>query len=109
MTFPAFRRLAVVAALFAATASASFAAGPRTDAPVVVAQAQGTTEGELSPRYHPAPVKEKSWYNSDYIFGLTRGVADSTIHPAGKAPLFLFTVPLDLALLPVTVIGGMFG
>lgn len=77
---------------------------------VLVADAHGTTPRELEPRYEPAPVDEtRSDYNSDYIFGMTRGVADSTIHPAGKAPLFLLTVPLDIALLPFAVIGGFFG
>jgi hypothetical protein len=40
---------------------------------------------------------------------MTRGVADSTIHPAVKAPLFLFTIPLDIVLLPFAAIGGAFG
>ena len=38
-----------------------------------------------------------------------RGVADSTIHPSVKAPLFLFTIPLDIVLLPFAAIGGAFG
>jgi len=63
----------------------------------------------LEPRYQPREPEEKSWYNNSYIFGMTRGVADSTIAPAGKAPLFLLTVPLDIILLPFTIIGGLFG
>ena len=40
---------------------------------------------------------------------MTRGLADSTIHPAVKTPLFLFTVPLDLVFFPFAAIGGFFG
>ena len=63
----------------------------------------------LEPRYQPREPEETSWYNNSYIFGMTRGVADSTIAPVGKAPLFLLTVPLDIVLLPFTIIGGLFG
>jgi hypothetical protein len=70
----------------------------------------GTPESRpLEPRYQPREPKEEGWYNGSYIFGMTRGLADSTIAPAGKAPLFLFTIPLDIVLLPFTVIGGLFG
>jgi len=47
-------------------------------------------------------------YNSDYIFGMTRGVADSTMVPAIKPLFFLVTIPLDLAFLPFAAIGGLF-
>jgi hypothetical protein len=63
----------------------------------------------LEPRYQPREPEPKSWYNSTYIFGMTRGVAGSTIAPAGKAPLFVLTVPLDIVCLPFTLIGGLFG
>lgn len=76
---------------------------------MVVAQAGGTEPRDLEPRYKPVPPPEKSWYNSSYIFGMTRGLANSTIHPAAKAPLFLFTVPLDLVFFPFASIGGLFG
>lgn len=73
---------------------------------MVVAQAG---DGRLEPRYQPAPPEEPCWYNSSYLFSMTRGLADSTIHPAGKAPLYLLTVPVDIILLPATLIGGLFG
>ncbi len=47
-------------------------------------------------------------YNSDYIFGMSKGVANSTIHPAVKPLFFVLTVPLDLAFLPFAAIGGFF-
>ncbi|MCP4036849.1 MAG: hypothetical protein GY733_07940 [bacterium] len=47
-------------------------------------------------------------YNSDYIFGMTRGVADSTVIPAVKPLFFLVTIPLDIVFLPFAAIGGFF-
>ncbi len=86
----------------------------RDSAPIRLAQASDPVDESgrsrrLEPRYQPREPEPKSWYNSDYIFGITRSVADSTIAPAGKVPLFVLTVPLDLAFLPFSVIGGMFG
>lgn len=63
----------------------------------------------LEPRYQPREPEKKSWYNGSYIFGMTRGVAGSTMAPAGKVPLFVLTVPLDIVFLPFAVIGGLFG
>lgn len=98
--------VALLSALFSAHAPAANASAG--SGYVIVAQQQGTTGRELQPRYEPAPPQEKSSYNSDYIFSLTRGVADSTLHPAAKAPMFLFTVPIDLVLLPITSLAGLF-
>jgi hypothetical protein len=47
-------------------------------------------------------------YNSEYIFGLTKGIASSTVHPAIKPICFVLTVPLDLVFLPFAAIGGFF-
>ncbi|MFB0978975.1 MAG: hypothetical protein QMC73_15045 [Myxococcota bacterium] len=47
-------------------------------------------------------------YNSDLIFGMTKGVAASTIVPAIKPMLLLLTIPLDLVFLPFAAIGGFF-
>ena len=78
--------------------------------PMRLAQAdEEASEGKLEPRYQPREPEPKSSYNKSYIFGMTRGVADSTIHPSVKAPLFLFTIPLDIVLLPFAAIGGAFG
>ncbi len=48
-------------------------------------------------------------YNSSYLFGLSRGTANSALLPAFKPFVFLVTVPLDLALLPIAALGGLFG
>lgn len=103
-----------LAALLAAPLAPAPAARAQTAAAshaqeISVAQAGGTEPRDLQPRYQPVPPEPEGWYNSSYIFALTRSLAASTIHPAAKAPLFLFTVPLDLAFLPVATIGGFFG
>ena len=36
-------------------------------------------------------------------------VADAPIAPAGKVALYVFTVPIDIVLLPFALIGGLFG
>lgn len=106
------RRLVFVAALvFLAAASDGYAMPAAHNQPEViqVAQASDAQPRELQPRYEPVPPPQKSWYNDSYIFAMTRGVADSTLVPAAKAPLYLLTVPLDLVLLPFAAIGGLFG
>ena len=108
----------IAVASFASFASAASAADDAAQqSGVVLAHSEvedpaeaGTEESRpLEPRYQPRDPKEVGWYNDSYIFGMTRDLANSTIAPAGKAPLFLFTIPLDIVLLPFTIIGGFFG
>jgi len=109
-------RISVFALIAAACLASSVAADagggavPLSSQPaLVVAQGAVTNDGRLAPRYDPVPPEEPPCYNNAYLFSMTRGLADSTIHPAGKAPLFLFAVPIDILLLPVTLISGFFG
>jgi hypothetical protein len=53
-------------------------------------------------------LEDRQGYDSEYLFGMTRGVVNSTLMPALKPLAFLVTVPLDLALLPFTAIAGLF-
>lgn len=85
------------------------AAAAPTDGSVAVAQAQGTRDGDLEPRYQPREPESPDAYNEDYLFSMTRGVRDAAISPAGKVPLYVLTIPLDIALLPFALIGGFFG
>ena len=88
------------------------AAGEPGSPVVQVAEADPAAEGgtgKLEPRYSPREPEAKPWYNNSYIFGMTRGVTGSTLHPAAKLPLLVLTVPLDLVLLPFAAIGGLFG
>jgi hypothetical protein len=105
------RFLLIAAVVFLAAASDGSAIAAANDPSDVIqlAQAPEPSPRELQPRYEPVPPPEKSWYNSSYIFGMTRGVANSTLVPAVKAPLFVLTVPLDLVFLPFEAIGGCFG
>lgn len=85
----------------------------RHGAELILAQADIPTDPPersrpLEPRYQPRD-ESPTWYNGSYIFGMTRSLADSTVAPAAKAPLFLFTIPLDVAFLPFAIIGGLFG
>jgi hypothetical protein len=101
--------IAVAAGLVLLAASPRVVVAADSSGAPVVAQGRAAEPRELEPRYKPVPPEEKSSYNDSYIFGMTRGLADSTIHPAAKAPLFLFTVPLDLIFFPFAAIGGFFG
>src|SRR5438477_10972352 len=86
--------VAAVVVLAAASDGAALAAATQPSGVIQLAQAPEPSPRELQPRYEPVPPPEKSWYNSTYIFGMTRGVANSTLVPAVKAPLFVLTVPL---------------
>jgi hypothetical protein len=108
------RNGAVLAAMLAVLTVAG--SGYAQQAPAVQPQTiqlaqgrQGSSPPELQPRYQPAAPEETSWYNSSYIFGMTRSVAGSTMVPAAKVPLFVLTVPLDIVFLPFAAIGGLFG
>lgn len=105
------RRIVFVAALvFLAAARDGYALPAAHNQPeaIQVAQATEAPPRELEPRYEPVPPPQKSWYNDQYIFAATRGVANSTLIPALKAPLFILTVPVDLICLPFAAVGGFF-
>ena len=64
--------------------------------------------GKLEPRYPAREPLEEPFYDTRYLFAMTRGVTNSTIHPAVQVPLLVLTVPLDFAFLPFEAIGGFF-
>ena len=114
-------RVAALAALAlpvlaAAPRSAHAASRPHSDgvhiaptpAPVQLAHLDEEPVPELQPAYEPVRPKKSSGYNSEYLFGMTRAVAGSTMHPAVRILCFPVTVPLDLALLPFEFVGGFF-
>ena len=71
--------------------------------------ADGDSEsGTLEPTYEPRPPPEKEIYSTDYLFAITRAVADSTIAPAGRVPLYFLTIPVDVVFLPIELIAGFF-
>jgi hypothetical protein len=54
--------------------------------------------------------KDPGWsYNTDYLFAVSRAVRDSSLPPAGKVPLFIPAIVVDIALCPFALIGGLFG
>ena len=103
----------VASAAYSEPSSAAVDGAVRVADAIEVAQAGDAEESRdsrpLEPRYQPREPEKKSWYNGSYIFGMTRSLANSTISPAGKAPLFVLTVPLDIVCFPFAVIGGLFG
>ena len=62
----------------------------------------------MKPTYEPRPPREEPVYTTDYLFAITRSVTSSALVPAARVPLFLFTVPLDVAFLPIEAIAGFF-
>jgi len=48
-------------------------------------------------------------YGTWNLFPLTRGMDDAGLPLAARIPLYLFTVPFDLAQLPLAAIGGLYG
>ncbi len=120
------RRLPIALALATALCCVSAATGAHAGAPPGASAApdssvapggESTREAWISgARAWAEPVSatlderaQGSWYNADYIFALSRGLAGSTVAPPLKPVLFIVTIPLDLALLPFALIGGLFG
>ena len=53
---------------------------------------------------------ERVWrYNTEYIFGVTRGLKDENIPPMCEGVAWILTVPFDIANLPFTALAGLFG
>jgi hypothetical protein len=52
--------------------------------------------------------QESRGYSTEYIFGMSKAIRRSTLHPALKPAVWLFTVPLDIVLLPFAALGGLF-
>lgn len=93
----ALRLYAIQAALLLALVS-PHAAGAQDD----------PESGRLEPTYQPRPPPEKEVYTTDYLFGITRAVSESTLVPAAQIPLYIFTIPLDVAFLPIELVAGFF-
>jgi len=51
-------------------------------------------------------LEDREGFNSEYIFGMTKAILNSTMHPAVKPMPCLVTVPLDLVFLPFTLLLG---
>ena len=47
-------------------------------------------------------------YSTEYFFGLSRSVAGSTLNAGVKTLFFVFTIPVDIVVLPFAAIGGFF-
>ena len=103
--------LGLVVLLLGAAGCASSGDASESEDRTASAQTDSGSEGggKLEPRYQPREPQPKPWYNNAYLFGMTRGVTGSTMHPAVKVPLLVLTIPLDIVFLPFSAIGGFFG
>jgi hypothetical protein len=53
---------------------------------------------------------ERVWrYNTEYIFGVTRGLKNENIPTMCERAAWIVTVPFDIANLPFTALAGLFG
>ena len=89
-------------------ASLAFAPSAAGRAPVEPGIEEVQTYSPYVMAYERLDVEDRQGYNSGYIFGMTKGVARSTLVPALKPVVALFTIPLDLAFLPFAAIMGFF-
>ena len=48
-------------------------------------------------------------YNTEYLFGVTRGLKDQEIPRWCEGSAWIVTVPFDIANLPLTALAGLFG
>jgi len=62
------------------------------------------------------PTPEEAWdtghgwrYGTDYLFPLTRGADEAGLPPWGRIVLSPITVALDLGMLPIGALAGLFG
>ena len=101
--------LSAVALLLGAAPSLAFAPS-ETDTtlePRIEAE-QVQTYSPYVMAYDKLDVEDRSGYRTEYIFGMTKGIMKSTLVPALKPVMLLFTVPLDLAFLPFAAVAGFF-
>ncbi len=54
--------------------------------------------------------RDAGWrYDTDYFFGLTRGLPESGLRPRCRPYVVPFTIVLDLVTLPGAALSGLFG
>ena len=52
----------------------------------------------------------RTWsYNTEYLFGVTRGLGDQVIPPWCERATWIVTVPFDIVNLPFAALAGLFG
>lgn len=57
---------------------------------------------------HDRVVEGQGGYNNEYIFAVTRGLADSSCHPGWKVVAVPVTLVVDIAFLPFAAVMGFF-
>ena len=51
-------------------------------------------------------LEDREGYNSEYIFGMTKALLNSTLHPALKPLTCVVTIPIDIAFSPFAALLG---
>lgn len=101
--------LSVLALLLAAAPALGFSpTEPDTTLEPRLEAEQVQTYSPYVMAYDKLDVEDRQGYRTEYIFGMTKGIMKSTLVPALKPVLLLFTVPLDLAFLPFAAVAGFF-
>jgi len=73
------------------------------------APTSGTSLPESEPTTSGGPY-EPWHYNTDYFFGLTRGLwEEEGVSPVLRPVVMIFTLPLDIVILPAAALAGLFG
>ena len=106
--------LSATLAIGAATTESALALSEIADSDAVIAGAASISatprvEDETLPALmlkDALVLEEREGYNSEYIFGMTKGILNSTLNPALKPMVSLITIPLDLAFLPFAALLG---
>lgn len=112
----------VAAWLFAASAAADEVGGgeirlSEPEAPATApADPSAFVPAAVEPGYRDASIAIDDWnsrrpwrYSTEYLMQLSRGMEEAGIPRTARWPLYVLTVPADLALLPVGAIAGLFG
>jgi hypothetical protein len=84
-------------------------------APPVIPPAEGSDEPFVGPKpegegYPKLDVPHPPWhYDTQYLFGLSRGLFHENVSGAVKGVSLVGTVPFDLVGLPFALVAGLFG
>lgn len=98
--------LAACVAIASGMPGAALAIGEGADSDSVVTEPIAQEELPALMLKDALVLEEREGYNSEYIFGMTKGILNSTLNPALKPLVCILTVPLDIVGLPFAALLG---
>jgi hypothetical protein len=107
--FPRSMILITVITLFVAGIGANLWAAEPEEAPPAQTGTRTVESGPSLSSMERASGSTGWSYNSEYIFGISKAVRDSSMPPGAKIPVYVFALPLDLCLLPFEALAGLLG